>query len=151
MKAQRSAVQYRHLAFRTLEMKAAAMADLKVGQKLYFVYSDRRRGEPYYLVVKKVGRKWATTSREGWTHDDYRIDVNTLWADAGHYTSPGRCYISKEDYDEAVTRQVEWDRLREMVKTYNVPQWMTREKIAQIAKLLDPVSEQAVPVAGEKT
>lgn len=81
--------------------------ELSVGQELWFVHRERRSGAPHAVVVTKVGRKWAQLDRGG-----YRIDVNTLAADGGNYTSPGRCWINRETWEAEEVRQDAWSNLR---------------------------------------
>ena len=45
------------------------------------------------VVVEKVGRRWATIAGVR-----YRIDVKTLQADGGGYSSPGTCYLDKDAF-----------------------------------------------------
>jgi hypothetical protein len=67
------------------------MTKLEVGQKLWFVPNERR-GKPYETTVTKVGKKWASIGYR------IRIDIETMWADGGKYSSPGRCYFSEQEY-----------------------------------------------------
>ena len=72
---------------------------LRVGQKLWWVGNrsagDGRQRE---VTVVSVGRKWATLDcKSGYP---IRNDIETLWADGKGFWSPGRCYLSKQEYDD---------------------------------------------------
>lgn len=70
---------------------------MKVGDKLWFVPSGTNGGrEPYYTEIEKIGRKWVYLT------NGYRIEPDTLWADGGQYSTPGRCMASKELHDDEV-------------------------------------------------
>ena len=69
---------------------------IKAGDKLYYIPTRNGARDGRYLTVVKVGRKWAQLDNS--ERRPLRIDVNTLWADGGNYSSPGRCYVSKEGY-----------------------------------------------------
>ena len=70
---------------------------LKKGQVLYWVPSVSYAPGCGMVTVGKVGRKWLTLE-EG-THYRYRINVEDLVADGAGFFSPGRCYLSKEEYE----------------------------------------------------
>lgn len=61
------------------------------------------------MTVNKVGRKWAAIDMH------MRIDINTLAADGGNYSSPGQCYLSKEAYEAEVLLNETWDRFKDHV------------------------------------
>ena len=75
--------------------------------------------------MTKIGRKWAAL-------DNYeRIDVNTLIADGGKYSSPGRCYITREAFEAEQALEEAWHDFQRRV-SYVVPPGMTVERIAQL-------------------
>jgi hypothetical protein len=90
------------------------MMALIVGQKLWFVPSDRR-GNPYKVTVEKVGRKWAYIGSR------LRIDIETMWADGGEYSSPGRCYFSQEDHAREVSLIAAWHSFRQKLDHFHYP------------------------------
>ena len=99
---------------------------LSIGQKLWYVPTSYRRQEPYEVEVTKTGRKWATVTN-GWR--EFRIDIDTLWADGG------RCYIDREAYEKETALIKSWDDFRGLVsRLYSLPTGVTLEKIKQ-AKL----------------
>jgi hypothetical protein len=63
----------------------------EVGQKLFV--SVRYR-EALYMTVTKVGRKWLELEGGVW-----RADRETLEIDGKGYTSPGRAYASREEFE----------------------------------------------------
>lgn len=83
---------------------------LKVGDKVYFVRSGHSgRTYPEWLTVEKVGRKWVQLSR------DYRLPIGSMYIDGRGYASPGRCYMSQEDYERHQLRRAQWQLIREFV------------------------------------
>lgn len=92
------------------------MAELKVGQKLWCVSRERYgriKPDDREVTITKVGRKWAYLDYP--SRDEYRIDKSTLFIDGGEYTSPGRCYHSREEYESELARETTWDLIRRKV------------------------------------
>ena len=69
---------------------------LIVGQKLWYVPSYGYRRDGHEVTVEKIGRRWVTLAG-----NCGRIDKGTLFLDGGQYTSPGRCWLSREAYEES--------------------------------------------------
>ena len=95
--------------------------DLTVGTRLWWVPSQSRRSvhasEGTAVSVVKLGRRWQTLS------NGYRIDRDTLEADAGQYMSPGRCYANRETYLDSIACQEAWCRLQAKIgRTYRAPE-----------------------------
>lgn len=108
---------------------------LYVGQQLYFVPSEIRKRNPVTATVTAVGRKWVSIEMAGWW--GVRIDIQTLIADGGGYSSPGNCYFSQEEYTAKVLRQRTWDSLRRAIYAKpSTPDSVTREAIQKAAELL---------------
>lgn len=108
------------------------MADLAVGQKLWFVSSNNRRDE-YEITVAKIGRKWIETGR------GLRLDKSTLWADGGQYVSPGRAYVSRQAWDEEKALNAAWDALFQRIRnTYHRPEGVSVADIEAATALLFP-------------
>lgn len=81
---------------------------LEKNQKLWFVGEgnfSRKRGE---VTVTSVGRKWAQV--EGVFIG--RVAVDTLIADAAGFSSPGRCYLSQEEWLAKDGPKLAWQSLR---------------------------------------
>lgn len=77
---------------------------LRVGDKLWYVPRERRDGDGREVTVAKIGRRWATM--EGaWP---LRIDMETLAADGGEYSSPGSCFASREAYEAYIALVAAW-------------------------------------------
>ena len=112
-------------------MPADQTTDLSVGQKLWFV-PDRHFGQPREVTVLKIGRKWAAISERG-----DRIDIETLVVDGKGYSSPGRCYRSREGYETIAAANAAWDALmRDLRNTYQRPRGLTVEDIEQARRIL---------------
>lgn len=102
---------------------------LEVGQKLWYVPSDSRQNQTE-VTIQSIGRKWAKVCYVG------RIDINTLEVDGGKFSSPGKCYISQEEYDNYVLIRSAWAELARKIPMYSLPEGMTQEKIDLIRKLV---------------
>jgi len=103
---------------------------LTVGQELYFV-PTRSGTSPYSVTVKKVGRKWAELN------DRHRIDIETLYADGGKYISPGRCWLSRAEYDAEIDRQAAWKELFVFMQNlYHAPNGVSESSIQMVLELL---------------
>ena len=101
----------------------------KVGQALYYVPANRRDA-PASLTIEKVGRKWLTT-------DGPRINAATLYADGGNYSSPGHCYLSREDYERHRADEAQWVVLRDAVgRAWRVPDGVDAATIRQAMAML---------------
>lgn len=105
--------------------------NLQVGQKLYFVHADPRRGtEGEEMTVTKIGRKWADTAHaRGYAW--HKINMETLSADGGQYSPPGRAYLSKTDHEEETRLQDAW-RVFQGLVPYQVPAGMTLDRIKEL-------------------
>lgn len=106
---------------------------LKVGDILWRVYHDKRRGDPSFVQVSKVGRKWADITWLGHSHVTGRIDVETLRMDGGDHSSPGTCYRSKKDYEAKVDLQKAWEEMYRRL-CHIVPKGITLERIKELSK-----------------
>ena len=95
--------------------------NLIVGQVLWYQPNDRRR-KGYEVTINRVGRKWA------YCHGRFgRVDRET----------PGRCYLSRDDYDKQQAIDFEWHRLfYSWKRPYNAPLDVTLEDIVAARKLL---------------
>lgn len=92
---------------------------------------NRSRG-PREVSVVKVGRKWAEIDIRG-----YRIDKDSLFIDGHGYTSPGRCYLSRDEFEASDMLEKSWSQIRGFIdRQYRVPDGLTLEKVQEIARLL---------------
>jgi hypothetical protein len=105
---------------------------LEIGQKLWFVPSDRRWSQPREVTVTKIGRKWAYTNRY---RNEEKVDKETLVVSGGGYASPGRCWLSQEEYEAHAAADREWRRLKNDMP-WSVPNGVTVEKIGVVRRLL---------------
>ena len=116
---------------------------LEVGQTLYYVPSQRHGGDPREVKVTKVGRKWATVQEGVWFTE--KIDLDTLVADGGVYSSPGQCYLSKTHYEEVLAESEAWKRFRSVIdRTFRAPAGVSLEDInyAYTVLKIDPSKYQ---------
>lgn len=109
---------------------------LTVGQELWYVPEDRRFvGQAHAVRITKIGRKWAEVGR-----GLGRVNIETLWVDGGNYSSPGRCWLSREAWEAETIRQEAWSRLKEVVgRMWAAPDNISEADIRQITeRLLTP-------------
>jgi hypothetical protein len=83
-------------------------APYQVGQKLWYV-PNRRYSQPEWVTIEKVGRKWLSVGRR------LRLDAETLQADGGGYSSPGRAYLTQEEHSTAVRIAAKWSEFTTFV------------------------------------
>jgi hypothetical protein len=115
--------------------------EIKPGQTLWYV---PRHGEPREVTVEKIGRRWATlVDVGGWRPG--RMDIKTMWLDDGAgYSSPGRCYLSREAHETAQRISKLWNALARRVSPAGIQSGVTEAAILEAAALLRidlPVSE----------
>lgn len=103
---------------------------LSVGQKLWYV-PNRNRGGQCEVTVTKVGRLWANLDNRE------RISLESLEADAGQYSSPGRAYLSKGDYELSLRLHEVWREFRRRVDhQYLPPDGVTFSDVERATDLL---------------
>ena len=102
-----------------------------VGQELFASFGRNRHKNECTMTISKVGRKWLEL-------DDgrYRANIETLDIDGGQDSSPGKCYVSKQDYDDEVALTEAWASLTRHFPLYSKPKHVTVEDIEQAKKLL---------------
>lgn len=103
--------------------------DLKVGDSIYYV-TQLKVASPRYLTINKIGNKWIYAGQE-------KFDENLI-ADGRKYSSPGRAYRSKEEYELMMQKKDKWTEVRLFFgKTYSPPEYLSVDDmnmILQIAK-----------------
>jgi len=102
----------------------------EVGQKLWFVRSEKRSGQPQEVTVEKVGRVWATLDFHMRCDSSGRVD-------GGQYSSPGHCYVSREVYELEQSRLNAWWKFKRDLERKQMPETLTVEALAQIAASLE--------------
>lgn len=113
---------------------------LKVDQTLWYVPTFR--GSPHDVQIVKIGRAWATLNRDG------RISIETLRVDGEGYTSPGRCYLSREDYEKRFTIAIACDSFKELIISFRyLSPGMTADNFAAAAALLGLEKEYTAVLA----
>lgn len=104
--------------------------NVKVGDKLWFEGRQRYHQSEYVTVVK-VGRKWLMLSNRRRAHRD------TLEVDGGDYSSPGKCWPSKEACEAESRLRSLWASFHRPLSGWCwMPDGMTEERIREAAKLL---------------
>ncbi len=108
-----------------------------VGARVFVVETNYGSRGPltYWAMVIKVGRKWVTVQREG-SVACCRFDAETMRVDGGSYSSPGRVYVSEDDYLHETERRKEWGDLLPWVGYSGPPPHMTLEDIRAVAKMV---------------
>jgi hypothetical protein len=113
---------------------------LSVGQELYMAPLQNRMGHPRFVRVTRVGRKWADVEsgyQVGKGYDFGRIDIDSLYMDAGEYSPRYRCYLSKEEYEARVALQNAWEEFSRLVdKTRRAPENVTLSQIENARRAL---------------
>lgn len=107
--------------------------NLQVGQTLYYVANDRRDAHrDGGAEITKIGRQWATVCI---AYCNARVDLETLEVDGGNYSSPGRCYLSREAWElERKTERALDDFKVEVARLYATD--ITLEQIDQARRVL---------------
>lgn len=106
--------------------------NLQIGQRLWYVPGARWKGDPTFVTVTKVGKKWATALHQG---RELRLDLLRLRDDCA---TTGQAHVSREEYESTMRIQRAWGRLTHSIRnTYGpAPQGVTEQDILTAAKLL---------------
>ena len=104
---------------------------LVVGQTLWYVPSYGYRRDGHEVSVEKIGRRWATLAGN-WG----RIDKDTLWLDGGQHSSLGRCWLSREAWEESKAIEAAIRRLEGKIRYGRVEPGVTLADIQAAAALL---------------
>lgn len=111
--------------------------DLKVGDEVYLVESDKRQCNPRYVKVVKVGRKYIHVNKLNGSTDNLQKIVdwnNDGWAIAIGNDYP-QCviYPTKEIYEEKKL----WKAVKSLLSSsYTDPEGLTQEHRKQIIEVL---------------
>lgn len=107
------------------------MTTLIVGQKLWYVPTDRRWSYEREVTIKKIGRVWATLN------SGERVNLVNLRVDGKGYMSPGQCWPSREAWEAEKSRQEAWSTLYRAVReSISVPHNLNEQKIRAAIELL---------------
>jgi hypothetical protein len=116
------------------------MMGYKVGQPLWFKYDgySSRSGVDQEVAITKIGRSWI------YLNNGHRVDKETLIADGKGYSSPGKCYLSRMEYEYEKAINKEWSSLRRILDVYyKPPRCVTKESIQQARELLGLYSTES--------
>ena len=100
---------------------------LQAGQKLWLAPNC---APPHWVTVAKVGRRFAHLK------NGMRVDIESLVCDNGKYPSPGRCYLSRVDYERVMEVYREWSSFHYAISRMRVPDGVTVEDIKAARELL---------------
>lgn len=111
------------------------MESLTVDQKLWCVVTFRhgrylKTPEQCEVKVLKVGRKFADLS------NGERLVLATMTLDGGQYSSPGKCYESKDVYDKTEGARLVWNQLKVDFCNSTMPENITQDEIYAARMLL---------------
>jgi hypothetical protein len=117
-------------------MSATTAPTIVPGQELWFVASDRRScARNGYVKVNAVGRKWITLGKQG----QMRAHKDTLIVDGRGFSSPGRCYLTREEYETERANDAAWDSLRDFINTkWSRPEHLGADEIRKMLAVLAP-------------
>jgi hypothetical protein len=106
---------------------------LKVGDRLWLVEARGRTTQGNYVIVSKVGRKWATiTDAEHPARQRGRIDLRSLYVDNSGFGLRDRCYLSRQQYEDEVAADKAWREFRSEISTaFRRPSHVTINMIEQ--------------------
>lgn len=104
---------------------------ITVGQQLWCAWNGAQNSYKDALVtITKVECDYAYFGHG-------RVYLGDLTIDGGVYSSPGRCYLSKEEHDAQVRVKQAWLKLRNFVAWAPTPPGLTEETINAAMALLD--------------
>jgi hypothetical protein len=101
----------------------------KVGQNLWFV-SPLSHLTDCEVTVQKAGRVWATL-------DNFMRCDASGGVDGGGFTSPGHCYVNRDEYQLEQARQEAWSSFKRSLERKQMPESLTLEALEQIAGSLE--------------
>jgi len=102
----------------------------QVGQKLFASFGGGRNRNDCWMEITKVGRKWLELDGH------YRADISDLVIDGRGYSSPGKCYLNKEEHDAEVALTNAWSSLTRAFPMYSKPKHLTIEDIEKVKQIL---------------
>ncbi len=104
---------------------------LKVGDKVFMVPTQKRRGSPDWVEITKIGRKWVSFGIRG------RFDIETRLVDGGQYSSPAKIYLTEEEYIQEIELKKLWNEFYDQVYSWRSrPYWISKEKLESLLALI---------------
>ena len=115
--------------------------NIQPGDQLFFSTRDsqdsRRNG---YRTVTKVGRDWIYFEGSA-----PRARIESLIADGGVYSSPGRYWLTQEEYEDERKLYLAWHAFRTDIATiYKLPEDLTIEAIQDARKRLGVLKKEVL-------
>lgn len=112
--------------------------NLKVGQQVWQEPERWSRSSVgRYVEIIKVGRDWATTKAGG---GEIRFSLETLVIDGRGFSSPGRVWLTKEEWETDLEMKCDWGDIRS-IASGPIPKHLTHEQIRSIIKTIKPPKE----------
>lgn len=108
-------------------------AKYTVGQKLWFapLPTVRWMGSPREVSIISVGRKWIELNI------GYRVSIDDLSLSVNNSVSPGRCYLSKEEWEAERSLANSWAKLKAAISNaFIAPNDVSVEDIEKARALL---------------
>ena len=79
--------------------------DFHIGQEVYVVHNGGRgHKDSCKATITKIGRRWINYECRNKSWLSGRFDPEDMWVDGKGYSSPGKVYLSQEDFDESTLR-----------------------------------------------
>jgi hypothetical protein len=89
------------------------------------------RGNAHLVTIERVGRKWAHTLCR------MKVDIHTGAVSGGQYSSPGKCWASRQECESHATTKANWMQLRnEVYSRVLPPPDVTIDVIEKVRELL---------------
>jgi hypothetical protein len=105
--------------------------DFQVGQTVIFVGAHRHNAGAKEMKITKIGRKWLSLE------NGYRVDRETLAADGAGYVSPGRAYVTREEYEAKLALENEWEGLCKVIRSSYSPTTSNIQAVREAKRLLN--------------
>lgn len=107
-----------------------SLKDLKVGDAVFVASAEGRRVAHFEATITAVARKWATMGPHG------RFDRETGAVDGGKYSSTGRVWRSRADYEAHTRLSAAWADIKRDLQRAECQEGVTVEGINQARRLL---------------
>lgn len=117
-------------------------SDFTIGQEVFFRYSDARRHSHTtpliaLFVVKNTGRKWVEAAYRPGDRAVWKFEAETLAMDGEGFGSPGRIYLSADDFVRDQELERAWVDFRRLVdRGYSRPAHLDLADIVNMAAIM---------------